>query len=236
MANPIRPPFDSPTYPYFRVVQGNTLRGAELIPYKILTYLMDLPDANGYTPPTSNDYPRVRLLRYLWNDGARPLDGPLPTPQERLSMLFNGDNPDINTDEEKRLHPKGYRLYPQRNISQSLIEAKTLIKIYPGRIIDDSDFRTVIGLQAEIWTDNTLEANTHTTSLSRTFAMEQCFREALENVDIAGVGTVKFTRVYGGFNGSEHLYADAGWDARLIYMSVTWSEGGGGTINTHNIV
>ena len=38
--------FDSPYYPFFKVLPGvNTLKGSELIPYKIMRYLLDLPDA-----------------------------------------------------------------------------------------------------------------------------------------------------------------------------------------------
>lgn len=235
MANNDPVPFASPYYPYKKVIASNTLKGAELIPYKILYYLLDLPDSNGYSPPDNNDYPRCRLAKYLWNDGPRPLDGPLPTPQEKLSMLFNGDNPDINTDEEKRLHPKGYRIFPQRNIAQSLIEAKSILKIYVGRILDDSDFRTIIQCNAEIWTDPNLASNTRTTARDRTFDIEQCLRESLAGVDIAGVGTIRFSRQAGSYNGSEFLYADSGVQGRLLYFSTSWSEGGGGTINTHNI-
>lgn len=223
-------PEQNPYYPFKRVISANQLKGAELIPYKILRYLMDLPDAAGHVPFESNDNPRARLMRYLWNDGARPLNGPLPTPQEKLSMLFDPENPDPNTDEEKRLHPKGYRIYGQRNIAQSLIEAKTLIKLYVNRVIDDTDFVTSIGLACEIWTDPNLHSNTKSNSMDRTFNIEQCLREALAGVDVSGVGTVKFSRNAGSFNGSEVLYSDAGVLGRIVYFSVLWSEGGGAKI------
>ncbi len=225
--------FDSPYYPYKRVIQSNQLKGAEQIPYKILMYLLDLPDANGYVPPTSNDYPRARLMRYIWNDGPRPLDGPMPTTQEKLSMLFNGDEPDINTDEQKQRHPKGYRLFPQRNIAQSIIEAKTMLKIYPGRILDDSDFRSVFGLQAEIWTNPNLSGNTKSTAYDRTFDIEQCLREALAGVDIAGVGTIRFSRQASSYNGSEILYSDSGLNGRIVYFSTNWSDSGGEPIRAY---
>lgn len=226
--------FASPYYPYRKVIQGaNDLKGAELIPYKILMYLLDLPDAHGYTPPTSNEYPRVRLMRYLWNDDQRPLDGPLPTPEERLSLLFQGEQADINTDEQKRLHPKGYRLFTQRNVAQSILEAKTMLKIYVGRVLDDTDFRTIVGLQAEIWTHPSMDS-TKTTARDRTFDIEQCLREALSGVDIAGVGTMRFSRQASSYNGSEILYADsAGWNGRMVYFSTSWSEGGGETIKRY---
>ena len=227
-------PFSSPYYPYKKVVSGaNALKGAELIPYKILMYLLDLPDSYGYIPPDSNDYPRARLMKYLWNDGARPLDGPLPTPAEKRSLLFDPNNPDINTDEDKLNHPKGYRLFMQRNVNQSLLDAQTLIKIYPGRILDDNDFHTVIGLQAEIWCNYGLVTNTKTTAYDRTFDIECCLREALAGVDISGVGCVHFSRNGGSYNGSEILYTDSELCGRMLYFSTAWAEGGGDTVTTY---
>ena len=107
-------PFDSPYYPYEKTGGGFlTFAGAEFIPKKIINYLMDMPDSNGYQPVDDNNRPRVRLMKYLWYDGAKPLEQPLPTPQEKMSMLFNGDEPVVNTDEQKQKHPHGYRLFPQ---------------------------------------------------------------------------------------------------------------------------
>lgn len=226
-------PFASPYYPYKKIVESNTLRGAELIPYKILTYLMDLPDSNGYVPQDNNDYPRCRLKKYLWYDEANPLSKTMPTASQVRSLLFNADEPDINTDEQKEKHPKGYRLFAQRNIAQSAIEAKTMIKIYPGRILDDTDFRSVIGMQAEIWSAYTLVSNTKTTAYDRTFDIEQCMREAMAGVDIEGVGTVRFSRQASSYNGSEILYTDSGFTGRMLYFSVSWAEGGGDVIKTY---
>lgn len=227
-------PFSSPTYPFARVIQGaNTLKGAELIPYKILTYLMDQPDSLGYTPPDDNDYPRCRLKKYLWYDEPNPLAKPMPTAQEVRSMLFDPEEPDINTDEQKTRHPKGYRLFAQRNIGQSGIAANTIIKVYPGRILDDTDFRTVIGFQMEIWSNVNLITNTRTTAYDRTFDIEQCVREALAGVDIGGVGTVKFSRQASSYNGSEILYTEGTEVGRMLYFSVSWAEGGNEKIKTY---
>ena len=223
-------PQSSPYYPYRRVIKANQLVGAELIPYKILMYLLDLPDAYGYTPPDDNDYPRCRLNKYLWYDGANPLAQPLPTPQEKRSMLFSPEQPDINTDEQKAAHPKGYRLFAQRIIGQSNIEAKTMLKIYPGRVLDTNDFRTVIGMQAETWSDVNLITNTKTTAYDRVWAIEQCLREALSGVDIAGVGSIHFSRQDGSFNGSEILYTDSTMAGRMLYFSLAWSDSQSGGI------
>lgn len=232
VANPI-PDFTSPTYPYTRVISSNQLKGAELIPYKILNYLIDMPDANGYVPTDSNDYPRTRLKKYLWHDDANPLSKPMPTAAQVRSLLFNADEPDINTDEQKAKHPKGYRLFAQRVVGQSLLDAKTLIKVYPGRILDDTDFRTVIGMQMEIWCNVNLVTNTRTTSYDRTFDIEQCVREALAGVDIDGVGTVRFSRQGGSYNGSEILYTESSEVGRMLYFSVSWAEGGDEKITTY---
>lgn len=231
------PEFTSPYYPYFRVISSNQLKGAELIPYKILTYLMDLPDSRGYTPPDDNEYPRCRLKKYLWHDTANPLSQPMPTAEQIRSILFDPSHPDINTDELKAKHPKGYRLFAQSRISESVLTAQTILKIYPGRVLDSSDFRTVIGLQAEIWTNVDLEANTRTTAYDRTFNIEQCLREALAGVDIAGVGTIRFSRQDGSYNGSEYLYTDSNSVGRLVYFSTIWSDSGAGeTVRTDNII
>ena len=230
---PNLPDFRSPTYPFNRVIAANTLKGAEIIPYKVLMYLLDLPDSYGYQPPSDMAYPRARLAKYLWNDGARPLDGPMPTPAEKRSMLFDPDEPDINTDEQKARHPKGYRMFAQRVVNQSLIEAKTLIKVYPGRILDDDDFRTVLNFNCEIWANYALATNTRTTAYDRTFDIECCIREALAGVDLGGVGTIHFSRQGGSFNGSEILYTDSLQCGRMLYFSVSWSEGGGDHIKTY---
>lgn len=94
-------------HPYEKVQPGYvTMAGAEEIPYILLTYLLDLPDRTGYEPVDENDRPRVRLAKYLWHDGALPLAQPLPTPEEKRSLLFDGTQPVLNTQEAKERHPK----------------------------------------------------------------------------------------------------------------------------------
>lgn len=229
--NDERVSFDSPFYPYKRIIDGNVFDGAELIPYKILMYLLDLPDAYGYMPVDDNSRPRVRLIKLLTYDCANPLAEPLPTPEQKLSLLFNGEQPDINTDEQKNQHPFGYRLFMQHSIQQSGLEAKTVLKIYPGRILDPTDFRAIIGLQAEIWVNPNL-ANVKTTARDRLFDIECALRDALNCVDISGVGLIHFSRNDGSFNGSENLYTNHGDCGRIIYFSTAWMGGGSEPINT----
>lgn len=223
--------FDSPTYPYSRVIEENTLHGAELIPHKLLNYIMDLPDEAGYTPRESNDYPRARLMRYLWYDDDRPLDNPLPTPAQKLSLVFNGENPDLTTDEEKAKHPKGYRLFWQKVIGQSGTEAKTIIKCYLGRIFDNQPFITTIGIRWEIWTNVNFQTNTRTTAYARAFNIEQCIREALAGVNITGVGTVTFSRRAHADNGSNLLWDDGQNLGRSLHCSLDWADGTQEAIN-----
>ena len=81
--------FSNPWYPYARPDPGALrYRGISQIPGKIIRYLLDLPDANGYVPLDDNERPRVRLMKLLWHDGARPLEQALPTPEQKLSLLW----------------------------------------------------------------------------------------------------------------------------------------------------
>lgn len=231
-----RADFASPFYPYFKTVSGaNTLKGAELIPYKLLMYLLDLPDEHGYTPPDDNEYPRCRLAKYLYYDDANPLAQPLPTPEQKKSLLFDPRRPDINTDAAKAAHPKGYRLFMQRAIGQSQLEAQTLIKCYIGRLYEARKFITTIGLNIEVWTNVNLETNTKTTAYDRSFDIEQCLHEALDGVNIDGMGTISFARADHTYNGSEILYDSVTNLGRLINLSLDWAEGGGDNINSYTI-
>ena len=123
--------FVAPFYPFEKVSTGfNTLKGADLIPGILIKYLLDLPDANGYVPVDDNSRPRVRLAKYLWYDEPNPLSKNLPTPEEKLSMLFNGENAELTTEEDKAKHPKGYRLYGQSYWMATGLKAKVLLKCF----------------------------------------------------------------------------------------------------------
>lgn len=231
-----RPPLNSPTYPYYRVIKGaNRLRGMELIPYKLLMYLLDLPDAFGYTPIDDNEkYPRCRLNKYIWYDGPNPLDNPLPTPQEKLSLLFDPEQPDINTDTQKAAHPQGYRYFWQRLIGQSQLEAGVILKCYLGRISEPRKFETNIGVIFEVWVNVNLETNTKTSAYQRSVDIEQCLHEALDGVNIAGVGTVSFARNDSIYNGSEPIWDEMTNIGRYINCSVAWAEGGGNAVQAED--
>lgn len=223
MANQVS--FDSPYYPYQKVMDGyNTMSGAENIPYKILWYLMDMPDANGYEPVDDNSRPRVRLAKYLIWDGATPLDEPLPTAQQKLSVLFDPRNPDANTELDHEAHPFGYRLYAQNNFGQSQLDAQTIIKCYIGRIVAQTPYQQVLALTFEIWTNVNYESNTQTDAYNRAFDIEQCIVEALHGVDIAGVGTVQYNQRVHGDCGSRAVYDEYTNTGRKLTMCIVWDE------------
>lgn len=217
--------FDSPYYPYSKVQTGyNGFRGIEEIPYQLLMYLMDLPDKQGYEPRDDNIRPRVRLMKYLWYDGANPLANPLPNPEQKLSLLFNGDEPVLNTDDLKAKHPQGYRIYPQKFWGQSQTEAQATLKCYIGRVIPLDPYRTEIGITFEIMSNVTQEANTRTNAYARSYDMEQCILEALHGVNITGVGTIEFSKAAHGDNGSRLIYDEGTNVGRELKMSVLWMD------------
>lgn len=215
--------FSSPTYPYPQVPSPNNgLKGSEKIPYMLLLYLLDLPDSNGYQPPNENEYPRARFSKLVWYDDARPLDNNIPTPQEKLSMLFDADNPDINTDEDKQKHPKGYRLLWQKIRGQSVTEAQTLVKCFIGRVFSSKPYHTTIGVNFEITTNVNFETNTKTEDYSRCFAIEQCIRESLYRLNMTGVGAISFQRSDHPDNGSVFVWDDGTLLGRRLHCSIDW--------------
>lgn len=223
------PRFQSPFYPYEKVQSGyNSMRGSEKIPKKLLNYLLDLPDKAGYMPVDDNERPRVRLMKYLWHDGANPLGQPLPTPQQKLSLLFDGDNPVVDTDEMKAKHPKGYRLYPQKLWLPSQTVAKTVLKCYMGRITHADEMHSSLGVAFEVWCNTNIQNNTRGDDYERAYDIEQCLMEALHGVNIAGIGVIDCGRYTNLENGSREIYDETGTNVgRRIHMSVSWCESDG---------
>ena len=221
--------FNSPYYPYEKVYPGYlTGRGSELIPNKLITYLMDLPDAKGYQPVDDNERPRVRLMKYLWHDGEKPLDQPLPTTEEKKSLLYKGEAPVVNTNEEKAAHPKGYRLFPQQFWIPADYRAATLIKCYMGRNLPYSPVQWEIGVIFEIVVNYQQDNNMRTQAMSRLAAMEQALIESLHGVNITGVGGMNFNRVAHMDDGSHYGHDDGTNLYRQVAFSVTWKESANG--------
>lgn len=217
--------FNSPYYPYEKVITGaNTFKGVEDIPYKLLMYLLDLPDSKGYVPTDDNNRPRVRLAKYLWYDGANPLNNPLPTPEQKLSLIFDPLNPVLDTDTQKEKHPKGYRMVWQKIIGQSQTETETEIKCYFARTIANTPFVDSIGIRFEISVNANYETNMKINAYERTVNIEQCIREALNGVNITGIGVVNFSRMAHIDNGSGYLYDYGTNVGRYVHCSIDWAE------------
>jgi len=219
--------FSSPFYPYEKVQTGfSTFRGAENIPLQIVKYLMDLPDSDGYTPSDNNDRPRVRLMKYLWYDGVNPLGNALPTPVQKQSMLFDGDNPVLDTTALQQKHPQGYRIYPQEFWGQTQTEAKTTLKCYIGRVVPVSPYSAYIGLHFEILV-NVNQANTmRTTAYNKAYAIEQCILEALNGVNINGIGVVEFNRAGYVDCGSRYVSDEGTNVGRELKLALLWADNG----------
>lgn len=179
----------NPYYPYVKAQENYfDLSGSVDLPRKIADYLIDAP-VGAYVPPDDNAYPRCRLWKYLYYDGARPLDNPLPTIQQKMSVVFNPDLPQNPPTD------KGYRLIPQIFTRQSQEAAQTRINVYMGRTVPMSEeMRIALAVTFRIWTHYTYELNTRSDEYSRAFAIEQALIEALHGVNMDGIGTFFFSK------------------------------------------
>lgn len=176
-------------YPYKKVQEGvfNFKQYAEF-PKLLCDYLIDAPKGS-YTPPDDNDYPRCRLWKLLFHDGAKPLNQPLPTIAEKMSVLFDPEHPTAPPTE------KGYRLIPQEYIKQAQEDAQTRIFVYMGRTIaSSSDTIYSASVVFDIFTHYTYELNTQSDLYSRTGAIAAAIVEALNGVNMTGVGTFSMNK------------------------------------------
>lgn len=203
------------TYPYPRLMEVPKLVGAELIPRKVAQYLLDLP-LPGYTPQDDNSLPRCRLMKYLYYDQENPLQQPLPTPEQKISLLYDPEHDTAAPTD------KGYRMFPQSYVAQSQLNAQTRIMVYMGRTVAAASQQVELSVIIDILTNVTTEGNAM--ALSRTYAMEQCIIEAMNGVNMGGVGTFYFNRRAHGDCGSMPI-SDRGTNVgRGITMGLTWME------------
>lgn len=182
------PDINSPYYPYYKVHEANVdFSGYAQFPRKLCDYLLDMPDGN-YTPQNNNDFPRCRLWKYLYYDCEKPLKQELPSPKQKMSVLYNPDKPtEPPTD-------KGYRLIPQEYIKQAQEKAQTRIYAYLGRTISSNPFQYTCSMVFDIFTHYTYELNTRDGVYSRTGAIVAALISALDGVNISGVGTFSMCR------------------------------------------
>ena len=216
--------FNSPFYPYEKVYSYNTLNGAEGIPMQVLMYLLDLPDKNGYVPVDDNTRPRVRLMKYIYYDEPNPLAKPLPTPEQKLSLVYSGNNVSPNTEEDRAKHPKGYRLMFQNYTMPSELDARVMVKCWMARVIPRSDFKTILGINFEISVNYAQDNVMQTTEFSRMYAIFQCLIESLHGVNIAGIGTVHFNKSVHGDCGYTTYHTEGTSVYGNVFMAIEWQE------------
>ena len=179
-------PVDMAHYPYQKVMQANTLKGAEFIPRKLLNYFLYL---NGNASlPDDNDNPRCRLLKYLFNDNGetRPLSKPMPSVEERVAAVYNPQEPIKNGNEGDQYH-----FFPQMYTAQAQLIANTIMRVYMGYVRPIDSMSAACSIVFELMTSvyyDQLEEE----AMSRSYAMLQCVMEALNGVNVGGVGTVYF--------------------------------------------
>lgn len=205
----------SPTYPYEHIQQYNRFQGAEEIPRQVINYLMDMP-LPGYTPPDSDEYPRARLMKYLYYDTEYPLRQPLPTPAQKLDILFDASLP-THPDNKRKL----YRIFPQQYIAQAQTLAATTLYVHMGQSIAKGSNLTELSVVFEIMTNVNYESNAGNVA-SRTWAMECALLEALNGVNLNGIGTFYFDRTQHPSCGSWDI-GDRGTNVgRQVVIGLSW--------------
>lgn len=179
---------DNPYFPYQKVADYTTIPDAETLLKKIVDYLLDFP-MKGYTPPSDTSTPRSRLSRLLYYDVSHPLDQPLPTPAQKISMVFDPESPDVPPDKDK-----GYRVYPMIYPIQAESMGRTSLKIFMGYAKPVSPMRVEQSVMFEVLSNTALEGNQATTSLSRTYQICVEILRSLNGVNMEGVGGFYFDR------------------------------------------
>jgi len=209
----------SATYPYERVVNAAWMKDVQEIPKRIMDYLLDLP-LPGYAPPDDNSYPRCRLAKYLYYDGPEPLKNKLPTPGEKLKLVFDPMNPD------KAPSDKGYRVFPVMYVPQAQVVGQTVLRCYIGNVKPTNTNLVEVSIVLNVMCNMQMDTNAGGKVMSRVMAMEQCLWEALNGVNIGGVGVIYCDRYQLSGAGSESVYDTSQNVGRQIIFGVTYAESG----------
>ena len=181
-------PFDQ-YYPYKRIQGYATMPNLEIIPRMVRDYLMDLP-SKGYEPPDDNRSFRCQLMKYLYYDDNDPLSHPLPTPAQKMSLVYDAANPDKPPDKER-----GYRIFAQELVSNAQDVGQSLMRIYMGRVVPVDAYTVQAAICMHFLCNAAYETHTRGLALQRSFAMTCLAERALSGVNFgAGVGTIYFNR------------------------------------------
>ena len=176
----------NPYYPYSKTQDFTTMPNAETFLKKLVDYLLDLP-MKGYTPPSDTSTPRSRLIRLLYYDVTHPMDQPLPTPKQKLEIVYDPESPDVPPDKDK-----GYRLYPMIYPVQAESMGKTTIRIFMGYAKPRDDNRVEQTVEFRVLSNTSYENNENGTSLSRTYQICLEIIRCLHGVNIDGIGGMYF--------------------------------------------
>ena len=173
--------------PYERINAYSTIPGSEELLRKVIYYLIDMPTAN-HTPFTDNRCPRVRIAKYLYHDEPRPLDKETPTPQQKLSLIYNPENPPNPPT------PKGFRIFPQIAITEAQENAQTRLYAFMGFVDPKTVYKSEISVLFRVLCNTSYDSNSKDGAASRSWAIVKAIVEALSGVNISGVGTFYFDR------------------------------------------
>ena len=205
--------------PYEKVYDFFGMSDLDIVPLKLRDYLLCMPSAECPNPILTNENPRVRLVKYLYYDTPNPLNEPMPSVEERKSIVFDPFHPTDPTQ-------KRFRVFTQIAVNQAELEGSTILRIVMGKTIPYTPFSASIGVEFVILSNYTLESNTRTTALSRTYSIELSILEALNGVNIDGVGAFMFSRGVHPDCGSRLIYDEKMNVGRALTMAF---EGKGGS-------
>lgn len=175
--------------PYKKLADTWAAPNLEDVPRLMRDYLMLMPTAEFPQQIETNDNPRARLVKYLYWDVPLPLEQPMPTVQQRQSIIFNPFQPVAAPDPER-----GYRVFSQAFVTQAQTKAQTILRIFMGDAAFISPYESSINVEFHILSNTTLDTNTREMALARTYGMEVAIIQALAGVHITGVGTFHFYR------------------------------------------
>lgn len=205
--------------PYEKVYDFFGMSDLDIVPMKLRDYLLCMPSMECPDPILTNENPRVRLVKYLYYDTPNPLNERMPTVEQRKSVVFDPFNPTNPTE-------KRFRVFTQMAVNQAELEGSTILRIVMGKTIPYTPYSASIGVEFVILSNYTLESNTRTTALSRTYSIELCILEALNGVNIDGVGAFMFSRGVHPDCGSRMIYDEKMNVGRILTMAF---EGKGGS-------
>ena len=138
-------------------------------------------------------------------------------------LFFDPENPDRPPDPER-----GYRVFPQNTVQQSIDKSKSMVRVYMGdaQLLEmRGTYVTRQDIMFDIVVNVGIESNTGMTASSRAYDIVQCIKEAVSGVNFGGVGPMTVRRITKGdderYNIVYKMYTYIDWcaDAPNPYFS-----------------